>query len=107
MTTGPAAERNQLMTDIAKALDEAALADVAAYYAGQPKRNPIPVTLAERRHLSCNWWSWAIRAATSRLAAACHRPGSGGPIEDAGALPSKAANTLFAAQDVCLGRAAQ
>ena len=38
---------NQLMTDIAKALDEATLADVAAYYAAQPKRNPNPATLAE------------------------------------------------------------
>src|SRR5215470_7609342 len=36
---------NQLMTDIAKALDEATLADVAAYYAAQPKRNPNPATL--------------------------------------------------------------
>src|SRR5262249_3667947 len=38
---------NQLMTDIAKALDEEVIADVAAYYAGQAKRNPNPVTLAE------------------------------------------------------------
>jgi hypothetical protein len=38
---------NQLMTDIAKSLDEATLADVAAYYAAQPKRNPDPATLAE------------------------------------------------------------
>ena len=35
------------MTDIAKALDESIIADVAAYYAGQPQRNPNPVTLAE------------------------------------------------------------
>ena len=38
---------HQLMTDIAKALDEPTLADVAAYYAAQPKRNPNPTTLAE------------------------------------------------------------
>jgi cytochrome c553 len=38
---------NQIMTDIAKALDESTLADVAAYYAAQPKRNPAPATLAE------------------------------------------------------------
>ena len=38
---------NQLMTDIAKALDEPTLADIAAYYAAQPKRNPNPATLAE------------------------------------------------------------
>src|SRR5215467_577349 len=37
---------HQQMTEIAKALDEAALADVAAYYAGQPKRNPNPAALA-------------------------------------------------------------
>jgi len=29
-----------LMTDIAKALDVATLADISAYYAAQPKRNP-------------------------------------------------------------------
>src|ERR1700754_3038785 len=38
---------HQLMTDIAKALDEPTLADVAAYYAAQPTRNPNPLTLAE------------------------------------------------------------
>src|SRR5207247_10097578 len=38
---------HQLMTDIAKALDEATLADVAAYYAAQPQRNPNVMTLAE------------------------------------------------------------
>ena len=38
---------HQLMTDIAKALDEPTLADVAAYYAAQPKRNPNPATLAD------------------------------------------------------------
>jgi hypothetical protein len=34
------------MTGIAKALDEATLADVAAYYAAQPQRNPNVTTLA-------------------------------------------------------------
>src|SRR6516225_11534843 len=38
---------NQFMTDVAKALDETAIADVAAYYAGQPMRNPNPATLAD------------------------------------------------------------
>ena len=37
---------HQQMTEIAKALDEPTLADVAAYYAAQPKRNPNPATLA-------------------------------------------------------------
>src|SRR6516164_1387189 len=35
------------MTEIAKALDEPVIADVAAYDAGQPKRNPNPATLGE------------------------------------------------------------
>src|SRR6185295_16166632 len=37
---------NPQMADIAKALDESVIADVAAYYAGQPQRNLNPVTLA-------------------------------------------------------------
>lgn len=57
-----------LMTDIAKALDEAIIADVAAYYAGQPQRNPNPATLAEFLRRSCNWLSWAILDETSRHA---------------------------------------
>jgi len=32
------------MTDIAKALEETAIVDVAACYAAQPRRNPNPVT---------------------------------------------------------------
>jgi cytochrome c553 len=36
---------SQFMTSIAQALDEATIADVAAYYAGQPMRNPNPATL--------------------------------------------------------------
>ena len=59
---------NPLMTDIAKALDEATLADVAAYYAAQPKRNPNPATLADSPPISCAWSSSAIPAAISPLA---------------------------------------
>ena len=70
-----------LMTDIAKALEEAQIADVAAYYAGQPKRNPNPATLAESPAVD----RAAGRTRRSRRnippCAACHRPGSGGPIE--------------------------
>src|SRR6516162_3401847 len=57
-----------IMTEIAKALDEAVIADVAAYYAGQPQRNPTPVKLGDpqRNIPPC---------------AACHRAGAGGPIE--------------------------
>ena len=71
---------NQSMTDIAKALDESVIADVAAYYAGQPMRNPNPRTLG------------ASEAAIKLVelgdpnrnippCSACHRHGSGGPIE--------------------------
>jgi hypothetical protein len=35
------------MTDIAKALEETAIVDVAACYAAQPRRNPNPVTPTE------------------------------------------------------------
>src|SRR5262249_11503703 len=51
---------NQFMTDVAKALDETAIADVAAYYAGQPMRNPRSSTLADAPE--------AIRTGTYRRA---------------------------------------
>ena len=72
---------NPLMTDIAKALDESVIADVAAYYAGQPKRNPNPATLGE---LPAGIVRLVELGAPDRHippCAACHRPGSGGPIE--------------------------
>jgi cytochrome c553 len=70
-----------LMTDIAKALSESEIADVAAYYAGQPQRNPNPTALADPPA--------AIRALIELgdpkrnipPCAACHRAGAGGPIE--------------------------
>ena len=72
---------NQLMTDIAKALDEATLADVAAYYAAQPKRNPNPATLAEFPPAIVRLVELGDPSRNIPPCAACHRPGSGGPIE--------------------------
>jgi cytochrome c553 len=72
---------NQLMTDIAKALDEATLADVAAYYAAQPKRNPDPTTLAESPPAIVQLVELGDPSRNIPPCAACHRPGSGGPIE--------------------------
>src|SRR5215467_6875317 len=70
-----------LMTDIAKALDEATLADVAAYYAAQPKRNPDPTTLAESPPAIVHLVELGDPSRNIPPCAACHRPGSGGPIE--------------------------
>src|SRR5262245_32153314 len=71
---------HQLMTDIAKALDDATLADVAAYYAAQPKRDPNPATLAES---PASIVSLVEIGDTSRPLPPCgarHRHGSGGPV---------------------------
>jgi cytochrome c553 len=72
---------NQLMTDIAKALDEATLADIAAYYAAQPKRNPNPATLAESPPAIVRLVELGDPSRNIPPCASCHRPGSGGPIE--------------------------
>jgi cytochrome c553 len=72
---------HQLMTDIAKALDKDMLADVAAYYAGQPKRNPNPVTLAESPPSIVRLVELGDPSRNIPPCAACHRAGSGGPIE--------------------------
>ena len=69
------------MTDIAKALDEATLADVAAYYAAQPKRNPNPATLADSPPAIVHLVELGDPSRNIPPCAACHRPGSGGPIE--------------------------
>ena len=70
-----------LMTDIAKALDEAIIADVAAYYAGQPQRNPNPVTLAESPPAVVQLVELGDPRRNIPPCAACHRAGAGGPIE--------------------------
>jgi cytochrome c553 len=69
------------MTGIAKALDEATLADVAAYYAGQPKRNPNPATLGDAPAEIVRLVELGDPNRNIPPCAACHRPGSGGPIE--------------------------
>jgi cytochrome c553 len=73
--------KNQLMTDIAKALDEATLADVAAYYAAQPMRNPNPATLADAPAAIVRLVELGDPSRNIPPCAACHRSGAGGPIE--------------------------
>ena len=70
---------HQLMTDIAKALDEPTLADVAAYYAAQPKRNPNLKTLAESPPAIVRLVELGDPSRNIPPCASCHRPGSGGP----------------------------
>jgi cytochrome c553 len=70
-----------LMTGVAQALDEATLADVAAYYAAQPKRNPNPATLAESPPSIVRLVELGDPSRNIPPCAGCHRPGSGGPIE--------------------------
>jgi len=69
------------MTDIARALDETTLADIAAYYAAQPKRNPNPDTLAESPPAIVRLVELGDPNRNIPPCASCHRPGSGGPIE--------------------------
>jgi cytochrome c553 len=69
------------MTAVAKALDEAAVADVAAYYAAQAKRNPNPVTLATAPDPIVRLVELGDPNRNIPPCAACHRPGSGGPVE--------------------------
>jgi cytochrome c553 len=69
------------MTDIAKALDEAIIADVAAYYAGQPQRNPNPSTLAESPPAIIQLVELGDPRRNIPPCASCHRAGAGGPIE--------------------------
>jgi cytochrome c553 len=70
-----------LMTDLAKALNESEIADVAAYYAGQPQRNPNPVTLAESSPAIVRLVELGDPQRNIPPCASCHRAGAGGPIE--------------------------
>lgn len=70
-----------LMTDVAKALDESIIADVAAYYAGQPQRNPLPATLAEAPRSIVQLIELGDPSRNIPPCASCHRAGAGGPIE--------------------------
>jgi cytochrome c553 len=72
---------HQLMTDLAKALEEPVIADVAAYYAAQPQRRPNPLTLAESAAPIVTLIELGDPARNLPPCASCHRPGSGGPIE--------------------------
>lgn len=72
---------HELMTGIARALDETALADIAAYYAGQPMRNPNPATLAAAPAEIIALVELGDPRRSIPPCASCHRAGSGGPIE--------------------------
>jgi cytochrome c553 len=70
-----------LMTDLAKALNESDIADVAAYYAGQPQRNPNPATLASSAPAIVQLVELGDPRRNIPPCASCHRAGAGGPIE--------------------------
>jgi cytochrome c553 len=70
-----------LMTDLAKALGESDIADVAAYYAGQPQRKPNPITLAESPPAIVQLVELGDPRRNIPPCASCHRAGAGGPIE--------------------------
>ena len=69
------------MTDVAKALDEPTLADIAAYYAAQPTRSPNPVTLASAPAAIVQLVELGDPSRNIPPCSSCHRPGAGGPIE--------------------------
>jgi cytochrome c553 len=70
-----------LMTGIAKSLEEGSIADVAAYYAGQPQRNPNVATLAESSQPIVRLVEIGDPGRNIPPCASCHRAGAGGPIE--------------------------
>jgi cytochrome c553 len=72
---------HEVMTDIAKSLDENVIADIAAYYAGQPTRNPNPATLAESPSEIVRLVELGDPSRNIPPCASCHRAGYGGPIE--------------------------
>jgi cytochrome c553 len=69
------------MTEFAKALQESEIADVAAFYAGQPQRNPNPVTLAPPPAAIVQLVELGDPNRRLPPCASCHRAGAGGPIE--------------------------
>jgi cytochrome c553 len=71
---------NQFMTNVAQALDAATIADVAAYYAGQPMRNPNPATLGAPDAI-VELVELGDPNRNIPPCAACHRHGAGGPID--------------------------
>lgn len=72
---------NLMMTEVAKALKELEIADVAAYYAAQPKRNANPVTLGGSPAAIVQLVEVGDPGRNIPPCAACHRQGAGGPIE--------------------------
>jgi cytochrome c553 len=70
-----------LMTDLAKALAEPEIADVAAYYAAQPQRRPDPATLGGSPQAIFKLVEIGDPSRNLPPCASCHRTGSGGPIE--------------------------
>src|SRR5215207_10302786 len=72
---------HDLMTDLAKTLEEPLIADVAAYYASQPQRKPNPYTLAGSPDPIVRLVELGDPARNIPPCASCHRPGAGGPIE--------------------------
>ena len=72
---------HSIMTEIAKALEESIIPDVAAYYADQPQRNPNPATLAESPPAIVRLVELGAPQRNIPPCAACHRAGAGGPIE--------------------------
>jgi cytochrome c553 len=70
-----------VMSGIAQALDETVIADVAAYYAGQPQRNPNPVTLAASPPEIVALVELGDPHRNIPPCSACHRAGVGGPVE--------------------------
>jgi cytochrome c553 len=71
---------NQFMTGVAQALDEGVMADVAAYYTGQPMRNPNPDTLGAPDAI-VQLVELGDPSRNIPPCAACHRHGAGGPID--------------------------
>src|SRR5436190_13408293 len=71
---------NPLMTDIAKTLEQDTVADAAAYYAGRPMRNPNPATLGAPDAI-VHLVELGDPSRNIPPCSACHRQGSGGPIE--------------------------
>jgi hypothetical protein len=97
---------NHLMTDIAKALEEPMIADVAAYDAGQPKRNANPATLGDLPPLSCALSSSATPIAIFRAVppAIARDPADPSKLRSS---RSKVVSTGATVTDVRLGRAPQ
>ena len=70
--------QNEQMSPVAQAIEEAALPDVAAYYAGQPKRRPALGVVSQDIVRLIELGDPARNIPACR---ACHRAGAGGPIE--------------------------